>query len=120
MRFSILLFALGQILRVAAIISRPFKHYIRNTDARVLIKTADNSRARLFVFNKGKVSSLAGHHDVFDVALVFKDAATGFAVLTSQKKDASFNAAAEGELQVVGMSLLAQWFEDATQIILPK
>ncbi len=119
MRFSVLLFALGQILRVAAIVSRPFKHYIRNTDVRVLIKTVDNRRARLFVFNKGKVSSLAGNHDVFDVALVFKDAATGFAVLTSRKKDASFNAAAEGKLQVLGVGFFAQWFEDATQIILP-
>ena len=118
MRFSVLLFILGKILKVASITSRPFKHFIRNTDARILIKTADNSRARLFVFNKGKVSSRAGNHDVFDVALVFKDAAVGFAVLTSRKKDASFNAAAEGELQVVGLSLLAQWFEDATKIIL--
>ena len=119
MRFSLLLFALGQILKIASIISKPFKHYIRNTDARVLIKTEDNQRARLFVFNKGKFSSRPGNHDAFDVALIFKDAATGFAVLTSKKKDASFNAAAEGKLKVAGMSLFAQWFEDATKIILP-
>ena len=118
MRFTLLLFALGQILKVAAITSRPFKHYIRNTDARVLIKTADNRRGRLFVFNKGKVSTRPGNHDVFDVALVFSDPATGFAVLTSKKKDASFNAAAEGKLKVAGMSFFAQWFEDGTNIIL--
>ncbi|MDJ0803667.1 MAG: hypothetical protein QNI97_12405 [Desulfobacterales bacterium] len=118
MRFTFLLFALGQILKIAAITSKPFKHYIRNTDARVLIKTEDNSRARLFVFNKGRVSSQAGHHDAFDVALIFKDAATGFSVLTSKRKDASFNAAAEGKLKVAGMSFFAQWFEDATKIIL--
>ena len=71
------------------------------------------------MFNKGRFASQAGNHDAFDVALVFRDAATGFAVLTSKNKDASFNAAAEGKLKVVGMSLFAQWFEDATQIILP-
>ena len=119
MRFTLLLLALGQILKIASITSKPFKHYIRKTDARVLIKTEDNRRARLFVFNKGRFSSQAGNHDAFDVALVFRDAATGFAVLTSKNKDASFNAAAEGKLKVVGMSLFAQWFEDATQIILP-
>ena len=118
MRFTLLLFALGQILKVASITSKPFKHYIRNTDARVLIKTKDNQRARLFVFNKGKVSSMAGNQEIFDVALIFRDAATGFSVLTSKKKDASFNAAAEGKLKVAGMSFFAQWFEDGTKIIM--
>lgn len=118
MRFTLLLFALGQILKIASITSKPFKHYIRNTNARVLIKTKDNQRARLFVFNKGKVSSRAGNHAAFDVALIFKDAAAGFAVLSSKKKDASFNAAAEGKLNVAGMSFFAQWFEDGTKIIL--
>ena len=82
------------------------------------VKTADNKRARLFVFNKGRVSSQTGNHETFDVALIFSDAATGFAVLTNKKKDASFNAAAEGKLKVVGMSFFAQWFEDGTKIIL--
>ncbi len=118
MRFSLLLFALGQVLKIAAVTSKPFKHYIRNTNARVLIKTADNKRSRLFVFNKGNVSTLAGNHDDYSVALIFSDAATGFAVLTSKKKDASFNAAAEGKLKVVGMSFFAQWFEDGTKLIL--
>ncbi len=118
MRFTLLLFALGQILKVASITSKPFKRYIRKTDARVLIKTADNRRARLFVFNKGRVSSRAGNHEAFDVALIFRDAATGFAVLTSKKKDASFNAAAEGKLEVAGMGFFAQWFEDGTKLIL--
>lgn len=118
MRFTVLLFALGQILKVASFTSKPFKHYIRNTDARVLIKTEDNKRGRLFIFNKGKVTSLAGNHETFDVALIFQDAATGFSVLTSKKKDASFNAAAEGKLIVAGMSFFAQWFEDGINIIL--
>ena len=118
MRFTVLLFALGQILQMASIVHKPFKRYIRKTAARVLIKTADNRRGRLFVFDKGKVSSRAGVHDRFDVALIFKDAATGFAVLTSKAKDASFNAAAEGNLKVAGTSFYAQWFEDGTKLIL--
>jgi len=119
MHFSLLLFTLGYILKIAAFVSRPFKRFIRKADVRVLIKTADGSRARSFVFNKGKVSSIKGDRNDFDVALIFSDAATGFRVLTSKRKDASFNAAAEGKLKIAGMSFFAQWFEDATKLVLP-
>ena len=61
---------------------------------------------------------MAGNHDLFDAALVFKDAEAGFKVLTSKRRDASFNAAAEGKLKVEGMSFFAQWFEDGTKLIM--
>ena len=117
MRFTLLLFALGQLLKIASFICKPFQRFIRKTDARILIKTADGKCARLFVFNKGKVASLPGNHDRFDAALIFTDAAAGFSVLTSKKKDASFNAAADGKLKIAGMSFFALWFEDATRLI---
>ena len=118
MHFTFLLFTLGKILKIASLTSKPFKRYIRKSAVRILIKTADGQRARLFVFDKGKVSTFGGNHDEFDAALVFKDAATGFKVMTSKKKDASFNAAAEGKLTIEGMSFYAQWFEEATKILL--
>ncbi len=118
MRLSILLFALYQILRIAAVTNKAFKHYIRRTNARILIKTADGKHARLFVFNRGKISSDPGDHKNFDVALVWKDASTGFSVMTSRDKDASFNAAAEGNLKVEGMSVFAQWFEDGMKRVI--
>ena len=118
MKLSLLLFALGQILKIASLGSKRFKHYIRKTDARILIRTEDGRHARQFRFNKGRFSSHGGNREPFDVALTFKDAATGFAVLTSKEKDASFNAAAEGKLKVEGMSFYAQWFEEGTKLIL--
>ena len=118
MRFTLLLYALGQILKIASITSKPFKRHIGKTAARILIKTADGRRARLFIFDKGAVTSLAGNHDRFDAALIFENAPTGFAVMTSKKTDASFNAAAQGKLKIEGMALYAQWFEDATKLIL--
>jgi putative sterol carrier protein len=118
MRLSILLLALAQILKIAAVTNKAFKHYIRKTNAKILIKTADGEHARLFIFNKGKISSKKGEHRDFDVALVWKDAATGFSVMTSKKKDASFNAAAQGKLKVEGMSVFAQWFEDGMKLVM--
>ena len=118
MRFSILLFALGQILKVASFTNSAFKKYISKISARILIKTEDGQRARMFVFDKGKVSSISGDQKDYDVALVWKDANTAFSVMTSKKSDASFNAAAEGKLKVLGMSVYAQWFENGMKLVL--
>jgi len=118
MRFSLLLLALSIILKIAAMTNKAFKKYISKTSARILIKTEDGERARLFVFDKGRLSSVTGDQKDFDAALVWKDAATGFSVMISKKKDASFNAAAEGKLKVLGMSVYAQWFEDGVNLVM--
>jgi hypothetical protein len=118
MRFSVLLFALYNILKVASVTNKAFKKYISKISAKILIKTRDGERARMFIFDKGKLSTLPGDHQNYDVALVWADAATGFSVMTSKKKDASFNAAAEGKLKVLGMSIYAQWFEDGINMVM--
>ncbi|MBC2714058.1 MAG: hypothetical protein HF978_02005 [Desulfobacteraceae bacterium] len=118
MKFSVLLFALYNILKIASMTNKAFKKYISKISAKILIKTEDNERARMFIFDKGKLSSVSGDQKNYDVALVWKDAATGFSVMTSKKKDASFNAAAEGKLKVLGMSIYAQWFEDGINMVM--
>ena len=118
MKFSLLLFALSQILKIASYTNSKFKKYISKAGARVLIKTADGQYGRLFVFDKGKVSSFPGDQKNFDVALVWQDADTGFSVMTNKSPDASFNAAAEGKLRVEGMSVYAQWFENGMKLVL--
>ncbi len=118
MKFSILLFALSKIIWIAALTNKAYKRYISKMRARILIKTEDGQRARLIIFDKGKISSLPGDTKDFDVALVWKDAATGFSVMTDKSDDASFNAAAEGKLKVYGMSIYAQWFEDGMKLLI--
>ncbi len=118
MRFSLLLLALSWILRHAAKRNQAFQKYISNANVNILIKTADGGIARLFNFEKGNISSVSGDCEDFDVALVWKDAKTGFSVMTNKSKDASFNAAAEGNLRVEGMSVYAQWFEDGMKLVM--
>ena len=118
MKFSLLLLVLHLALKWAAFTNQAFKKYIAPSHVRILIKTKDGRRARLYTFDKGAVSSVKGDCSDFDVALVWKDAATGFAVMTDKRPDASFNAAAEGKLKVLGMSVYAQWFEDGMKLVL--
>ncbi|MFP4473911.1 MAG: hypothetical protein ACLFOY_00030 [Desulfatibacillaceae bacterium] len=118
MRFSALLFGLYNLLRVASVVNRPFKKHIKNTRLRLLIRTRDRSRGRLFIFDKGRIRTRAGANHEFDVALVFKDTATGFAVLSDRRKDAVFNAAARGDVHLEGMSAWAMWFEQTMALIM--
>ncbi len=118
MRFSALLFGLFQLLRVASVVNKAFKKHIQNTNLRLLIKTRDNSRGRLIIFDKGSISSRSGALHDYDVALVFKDASTGFRVMSDRKSDAVFNAAARGDLHLEGMSAWAMWFESAINLVM--
>ncbi len=118
MKFSLLLFTLSQVLKIASLFNKPFKKYISNMSAKILIKTEDGQYARLFVFDKGKFSSVPGDSNDYDAALVWKDPDTAFSVMTSKDPAASFNAAAQGKLKVYGMSVYAQWFEDAVGLVM--
>ncbi len=118
MHFSLLLLGLSKVLWVASLSNKAFKKHIQAINLRLLIKTRDNTRGRLFIFDKGKISSLSGAEHQFDVALVFKDASTGFSVLTDKKSDAVFNAAARGDMHLEGMSAWAMWFEATMSLIM--
>ncbi|MBW2368742.1 MAG: hypothetical protein JRH15_12740 [Deltaproteobacteria bacterium] len=118
MRFTILLYVLYLVLKLASYVNNTFKKYISVVTTKVLIKTADGRRARVFIFDKGKLSTMTGDQKGCDVALVWKDAKTAFSVMTDKRKDASFNAAAEGKLVVEGMSVYAQWFEAGIKLVM--
>ncbi|MBU2490848.1 MAG: hypothetical protein KKA60_15800 [Proteobacteria bacterium] len=118
MKFSLLLFGLCQFLKFSSLTNKAFKFAIKNAGVRMMFKTADNSQGRLLVFDKGRVTSRSGADHDFDVALVFKDAATGFSILSDRKSDAMFNAAARGDMHLEGMNAWAVWFEGITKLIL--
>ena len=118
MKFSLLLFGLHFLLKRASKKNSPFKHYIRKSKVKILIKTADGKRARLFIFNKGNVDSIKCDQEDFDVALIWRNPAIGFKAMTDKNPKASFNAAAEDGLKVEGMSLYAQWFDNGIKLVL--
>jgi hypothetical protein len=119
MRFSLLLFILSLKLRKAARSHPTFKRYISTMQARILIKTADGRRGRLFIFDQGNLSSLkGGKQQAFDVALVWADPTTAYKVMASGSDEASFKAAAAGNLKVEGVAYYAQWFTDGVKLIL--
>lgn len=118
MSLSLLLFILSLKLKAASKKNRKFQNYIGTIELKILIKTADNKKGRLFVFSKGKVSSRAGANHVSDAALVWSDPVTAVRVMLKGTDEASFKAAAKGKLKVEGMAYYVQWFNDAVKIIM--
>lgn len=118
MRFALLLRILGLALKFASKHNDAFKRYIGTVDVKIAIKTKNN-KGRTFIFNKGKVSSTR-RLTQYDAALVFSDAKTAFNVLKDGTQEASFYAAAAGNLYVEGMAFFIQWFNDAVTIALNK
>ena len=119
MKFILLLFVLAQKLKAAAKKNAAYKKHLGIMQLRVLIKTADGKRGRLFIFDKGAFSSVSGTNHPCDVALVWADAGTAFRVMTSKTGDAdTFRAAAEGKVRVEGMVPYLQWFTDGVKLVM--
>jgi len=117
MKFTLLLFVLYRKLKKASKKNTEFKEYIKNEKVKVLIKTADGKRARLYIFNSGEISSLKGDRKPFDVALVWSDAGTAFKVMSSQDLNKSMDALYEGKLRFEGDADQALWFTGATTFL---
>ncbi len=119
MKFTLLLFALAQKLKSAAKKNPAYRKHLGIMQLRVLIKTADGKWGRLFIFDRGAFSSLAGADHRCDAALVWADAGTAFKVMTSKNGDAdTFRAAAEGRVRVEGMVPYLQWFTDGVKLVM--
>jgi hypothetical protein len=119
MRFTMLLFALSQILKWASKIRPAYRNYLGTIhDVKIMIKTADGKRGRLFIFDHGTVRSKGGANQPYDAAIVWSDAKTGFKVMASQSDAEQFKAAAEGKLKLDGMAFFAQWFNDGVKLVM--
>lgn len=118
MKFTLLLFILYRKLKSALRSNRAYRSYIGIVRVKILIKTADGRRGRLFVFDRGVLTTKGGGNHQADAALVWSDAATAFRVMASGSDEQSFLAAAEGKLKVEGMAYYIQWFTDGIKLVM--
>jgi len=120
MKFTLLLFILYLKLKKASQKNPEFREYIKNEKTRVLIKTANGKRARLYIFDKGEISTKTGDQKEFDVALIWSDAGTAFKVMAAQDLNQSMEALYEGKLRFEGNDQQALWFTGATTFLSEK
>ena len=110
MKFQLLLYILGRKLKKRVKNDPDFRKKIAEKNCTVQIKTADNSKGRYYTFSDGNVVSKKGISASPTVALVWKDAATAFAVLSSGDAAKNMEAIQNGSLKFEGEGATALWF----------
>jgi len=115
MKLKLVLWILGRKLVKKSKKDSEFKKKVSEKNCTVQIKTADNSLGRYYTFNNGAVTSNKGVATNPAVALVFKDAATGFSILTSNDNAKRMEALQNGSLKLEGDAATALWFTDVAK-----
>jgi hypothetical protein len=119
MKLRLLLFILYQKLKSAAKKNAAYRSFLGNMRVKIMIKTADGKHGRLFIFDRGKLSTLTGAtHPYYDAAIIWSDPNTAFKVLSSRSDEQTFKAAADGKLKVDGMVAYVQWFTDGVKLVM--
>jgi hypothetical protein len=118
MKLRLLLFILYQKLKKAAQKDSAYRSFLGFMKVKIMIKTADGKHGRLFIFDRGKLSTLAGGMHNYDAALIWSDPNTAFKVLSSGSDELTFLAAAKGDLKIDGMAAYVQWFTDGVKLVM--
>lgn len=110
MKFQLLLFILGRKIKKRIKNDPDYKKKAAEKNCIIQIKTADNSKGRYYTFNDGEMKSTKGIADNPTVSLVWKDAATAFAILSSGDAAKNMEALKDGSLKLEGDGAAALWF----------
>jgi hypothetical protein len=102
MKFSMLLFALGKIIKRAARKHPGVREKVKEKNYTIAIKTEDGSRGRFFTFLDGTVTSGKGDPQKADVSLIWKNAEIGFKVMLKQSNKAFIKAIQDGAMKIQG------------------
>ena len=102
MKFRILLWLLGRMMKRAMKKDMNFKKLVSRGDAVYQLMTMDGRVVRHYAFSGGSFSSAAAPHPSPDCVIRFQNAARGFAALTSKEKNAFALGMKANEITVEG------------------
>ncbi|MCB2013379.1 MAG: molybdopterin-dependent oxidoreductase [Sphingobium sp.] len=117
MRLETTLFGAVQALRLTALRFPEFKKRLREHDAVVQLKLADNSVGRYIEFRDGKISSRSGIHPAPDVSIFFKNKNIALKLL-SPKQDFLFriDAMKNFKMGMLGPDDLTVWVNELVSL----
>jgi len=110
MKLSVLLFGLSIKMKMANKKNAIFQRRLNTRTGSVLIRTADRSEGRLFIFSKGHIFTKKEKTGDADVQMVWKNANIAFKTMTSRDPQALFRAMDKGDVEMIGDLSIAQWF----------
>ncbi|BCS97224.1 hypothetical protein DSLASN_28560 [Desulfoluna limicola] len=120
MKFNLLLLVLQRKLSRAAKRNEAFRQFIKDKQLKLIIKTSDNRKGRLYRFDRGRITSSSRIGEAADAAMVWSDAVTAFKVMSSNNEEASVAALTDRTLQVDGDFKAFAWFSRSLDIMMGK
>ena len=119
-KFRFMLWMLALMMRKAARKNVEFKEKLKGKDFSFQIKTEDGKAARCYVVAEQRIKSRRGL--VVDPAFTisFKDAATGFNIITSSNKNAFMKGIQDKDILISGDLSLVMWFQSISKYLKPR
>ena len=102
MKFSILLYGFYILLRFTAWKYESFRTLVEDLDLSMVIRTADDKKARHYAWTGGTISSKKGNGAMPDFSLIWKDAGAGYHYMIKMKPGAIMHAIKDGSLKLDG------------------
>ncbi|WP_396588021.1 helicase [Bermanella sp. R86510] len=118
-KFKILLWALGKILKKAAKTNPACQEYIAGKELTFQIQTHSGS-GRHYSVNNGKVTTKSGLTSDPTFTLDFKDAEAGLSILTAKDKNAFMAGIQNKDLVIKGDFSEVMWFQGLTKFLKPS
>lgn len=119
MKFRLLLWALGLMMKKASKKNPDFQKQLAGKDFVFQIKTQDDGIARQYVVKDERVKSKGGLAKEAAFSIAFKDADTGLRILTAKDKNAFMKGIQEKDIKIDGDLSLVMWFQSIVKYIKP-
>lgn len=121
MKFRFLLWALGLLMARASRKNPAFQQQLADKALVFQLQTLDGKVARHFIVKDQRISSRSGTYPEPAFAIVFKDAAYGFATLQAKNKQLAFMTGIQDQsIQIKGNPALVMWFQGLMKYLKPR
>ena len=120
MKFRMLLWALGLMMKKASKNNPEFIKQLVGKDFTFQIQTQDGKQVRHFIVKDERIKSKGGAAKDPAFSISFKDAETGMFIMTSKDKNAFMKGIQEKDIKIDGDLSLVMWFQSIVKHVKPK
>lgn len=120
MKFRLLLWALGLMMKKASKKNPDFQKQLAGKDFTFQIKTQDDAIARQFIVKNDRIKSKSGLAKDAAFSIGFKDGDTGISIMTAKDKNAFMKGIQDKDIKIDGDLSLVMWFQSVVKHIKPS
>jgi ubiquinone biosynthesis protein UbiJ len=120
MKFRMLLWALGLMMKKASKSNPDFRKQLAGKDFSFQIQTQDGKLARHYIVKDERVKSKSGAAKDPAFSISFKNTDTGLYIMTAKDKNAFMKGIQDKDIKIDGDLSLVMWFQSIVKHVKPK